>query len=66
MVAGRRSDGPRCPVCERPVGPAAIRTMPFCSERCQQIDLGRWLDEEYGLPIDDTEEPDDEPPADLS
>ena len=23
---------------------------PFCSERCQMIDLGRWLDEEIGLP----------------
>ena len=23
---------------------------PFCSERCKMIDLGRWLDEEIGLP----------------
>lgn len=26
--------------------------MPFCSERCQRIDLGRWLDERYGLPYE--------------
>lgn len=26
--------------------------MPFCSERCRQIDLGRWLGEEYGLPLE--------------
>jgi endogenous inhibitor of DNA gyrase (YacG/DUF329 family) len=26
--------------------------MPFCSERCRLIDLGRWLDEEQGLPIE--------------
>ncbi|PQO38256.1 DNA gyrase inhibitor YacG [Blastopirellula marina] len=26
--------------------------MPFCSERCRQIDLGQWLDEEYALPLD--------------
>lgn len=24
--------------------------MPFCSERCRQIDLGRWLSEAYVLP----------------
>lgn len=25
---------------------------PFCSERCQLIDLGRWLDESIGVPFD--------------
>ena len=30
--------------------------MPFCSDRCRSIDLGRWLDERYGLDV----EPDDE------
>jgi endogenous inhibitor of DNA gyrase (YacG/DUF329 family) len=24
--------------------------MPFCSDRCRQIDLGRWLSEKYALP----------------
>ena len=28
--------------------------LPFCSERCQLVDLGRWLSEEYRVP----EEPD--------
>ena len=23
---------------------------PFCCERCKLIDLGRWLDEEIGVP----------------
>ena len=23
---------------------------PFCSARCKMIDLGRWLDEEIGVP----------------
>jgi len=23
--------------------------MPFCSDRCRLIDLGHWLDEDYGL-----------------
>ena len=26
--------------------------MPFCSERCRQIDLGRWMNEEYSVPIE--------------
>lgn len=35
--------------------------MPFCSSRCRQIDLGRWLDEGYGLPIEpENEVPDDD------
>ena len=41
--------------------------MPFCSERCRLVDLGRWLDERYGmphLPEESPEEMDDEPPAD--
>lgn len=41
---------PRCPVCASPVDLATSPTGPFCSERCRTIDLGRWLDEAYGLP----------------
>jgi endogenous inhibitor of DNA gyrase (YacG/DUF329 family) len=26
--------------------------MPFCSKRCQQIDLGMWLTESYGFPYE--------------
>ncbi|MDR2706105.1 MAG: DNA gyrase inhibitor YacG [Planctomycetaceae bacterium] len=26
--------------------------MPFCSQRCKMIDAGRWLNEEYGLPVE--------------
>ncbi|STR45973.1 DNA gyrase inhibitor YacG [Iodobacter fluviatilis] len=24
---------------------------PFCSERCKLIDLGRWANEEYAIPV---------------
>ncbi len=52
---------PRCPFCDAPVDPVTM-TMPFCSVRCKQLDLGRWLDERYTLPIeresDDDERPD--------
>lgn len=30
--------------------------MPFCSVRCQQIDLGRWLGEQYSVPHVPTQE----------
>ena len=30
--------------------------MPFCSNRCRQIDLRRWLDERYSLPVNPEEE----------
>ena len=31
--------------------------MPFCSLRCRQIDLARWLDERYSLFRESEEEP---------
>ena len=34
--------------------------MPFCSPRCRRIDLGRWLDEGYSLPIERQEESPDQ------
>ncbi len=37
----------RCPVCGKP---AVRECHPFCSPRCAQIDLGRWLTEQYRLP----------------
>ena len=40
---------PRCPVCSVQID-LKIATAPFCSERCRVIDLGRWLDEAYGVP----------------
>ena len=46
---------PLCPVCDAPVDLATMPTVPFCSDRCRLIDLGRWLDEAYGLP--DTKQP---------
>jgi endogenous inhibitor of DNA gyrase (YacG/DUF329 family) len=45
-----------CPTCNKPFDPEQTTAMPFCSERCQRIDLYRWLNEEYGLPMDRSEE----------
>jgi uncharacterized protein len=44
----------RCPICGKP---ATIKHRPFCSARCAQIDLGRWLKGNYRIPTD--EGPDD-------
>lgn len=40
----------RCPTCEKEFDPTQSAALPFCSERCRTIDLGRWLDEAYGIP----------------
>lgn len=37
-----------CPVCGKPAEPG---TRPFCSRRCADIDLGRWLTEQYRIPV---------------
>jgi endogenous inhibitor of DNA gyrase (YacG/DUF329 family) len=46
---------PDCPICGKPAEPAH---RPFCSARCKQVDLSRWLNEVYRLPA---ENPPDEP-----
>lgn len=49
---------PRCPICNKPVASTNVPTFPFCSNKCRQIDLRRWLNEVYSVPIerDDEEE----------
>ncbi|MCR4413046.1 MAG: DNA gyrase inhibitor YacG [Thermoguttaceae bacterium] len=42
----------RCPICGRPFDLDNSPAPPFCSARCKLIDLGRWLDEKYGLPYE--------------
>lgn len=62
----------RCPICKQPVAdppaPDAPRTFPFCSERCKLIDLGRWLDGKYQIPVEgpdaDAGDPHDQDAAD--
>lgn len=53
----------RCPICERHFDPAQTRAMPFCSDRCRQIDLGRWLKESYSVPVERDPEDEDESPG---
>jgi endogenous inhibitor of DNA gyrase (YacG/DUF329 family) len=44
----------QCPSCSKP---AEEKYRPFCSKRCADVDLGRWLKESYRVPTDET--PDD-------
>ena len=50
-----------CPICSRPVD-AEFR--PFCSKRCADIDLNRWLSGVYAIPAKEDEDEDGERPAD--
>jgi endogenous inhibitor of DNA gyrase (YacG/DUF329 family) len=56
-----------CPICHKAFDREQSRSMPFCSARCRQIDLGRWLNEEQRLPYArDEEDGESELPADAS
>ena len=41
----------KCPVCGKP---ADLKYRPFCSKRCADIDLGRWLKEGYRFETDES------------
>lgn len=54
------SEEPRdkpCPICGKPADP---RLRPFCSKRCANIDLHRWLSGSYAIPAAEEDEPDDD------
>jgi uncharacterized protein len=44
------SKSARCPTCRGVAHRDSNKVFPFCSERCQLADLGRWLAEEYRIP----------------
>jgi uncharacterized protein len=42
-----------CPTCGKPAIPAYH---PFCSRRCADVDLARWLNESYRVPAEAVDE----------
>lgn len=43
----------RCPICRAAaLGRQVNAAFPFCGDRCQLIDLGNWLGENYRIPSD--------------
>ncbi len=53
----RKASAPRCPLCGKPRD-AAFK--PFCSKRCADIDLNRWLSGVYAVPVKADEDEDGE------
>ena len=45
----------RCPICDKTFDSNQSDALPFCSQRCRLMDLGRWLDERYGLEYEQPE-----------
>lgn len=54
--SGARRRQRKCPICGRP---AEAATVPFCSRRCADEDLRRWLGGQYRVPADETPGPDE-------
>ena len=46
-----------CPICKKP---ATEASRPFCSERCRDVDLNRWLSGAYVIPARDGDEEDED------
>jgi endogenous inhibitor of DNA gyrase (YacG/DUF329 family) len=53
--ARKAAKAKRCPICGQP---ATEASHPFCSPRCRDVDLNRWLSGTYVIPARD-DEPDD-------
>ena len=45
-----------CPECGKP---STRESYPFCSPRCKDIDLNRWLKGAYAIPVREEEEDED-------
>jgi uncharacterized protein len=63
-MPAKRKTGPRsgkgdakpCPICSKP---ATEASQPFCSERCRDVDLNRWLSNSYVIPGRNDEDEDE-------
>jgi endogenous inhibitor of DNA gyrase (YacG/DUF329 family) len=52
-MAKRAPRKKKCPVCRRP---AEADTAPFCSKRCADEDLARWLGGDYRIPTNEQQD----------
>jgi hypothetical protein len=55
--APKKPEEKACPICGKPRDPLYA---PFCSRRCADVDLGRWLKGSYVIPGKPAEEGDEE------
>lgn len=49
-TAPQKAVSGRCSICGKP---SVERYRPFCSSRCADVDLNRWLGGVYAIPADD-------------
>ena len=47
---------PTCPICGEPT---ALNFRPFCSRRCADVDLSRWVKGAYAIPVTDADADED-------
>lgn len=59
-IERKRTGAAVCPICSRPQDEAF---RPFCSKRCADIDLNRWLSGVYAVPVTEEEDEDGARPA---
>ena len=52
-MIGEAGGSKSCPICSKP---SAAAFKPFCSARCADIDLHRWLKGSYAIPARDEDE----------
>jgi endogenous inhibitor of DNA gyrase (YacG/DUF329 family) len=50
----------RCPICGKA---RSVEFRPFCSRRCADIDLSRWLKGTYAIPVTEDDDEDGEDAA---
>ena len=49
-----------CPICGKP---PVEKYHPFCSSRCADVDLHRWLSGAYAIPVTEDDDEDGEEPS---
>lgn len=48
----------RCPICRKVMDKTSLQSSreggfyPFCSNRCRMLDLGKWFDGNYRIPVE--------------
>ena len=52
-----------CPICGKPAAPPESGCAPFCSARCKDVDLNRWLKGAYAIPVVEHDDTDDDESA---
>ncbi len=53
---GESQQRKKCPICGKPTAEAF---RPFCSKRCADVDLNRWLSGVYSVRVTEDEEEDE-------